>query len=155
MRRRAKRAGRLIQEEISKIIQRELKDPRIGFVTVTGVDITDDLRYAKVFITVLKRENKKKTLKGLERAKGFIRREIGQRIKMRFTPEIEFRFDEAIEQGAHIEDVLRNIATAKVAKETAKPAEKKKKEGEKPATAEDAEKPAENAEIKKDDEGRK
>ena len=112
-RRRAQRAGRLIQEEISKIIQRELKDPRIGFVTVTGVDVTDDLRYVKVFITVLKRENKGKTLKGLERAKGFIRREIGQRIKMRFTPEIEFRFDEAVEHGAHIEEILRKIATAK------------------------------------------
>jgi len=124
-RRRAKRAGRLIQEEISKIIQRELKDPRIGFVTVTGVDVTDDLRYAKVFITVLKRENKKKTLKGLERAKGFIRREIGQRIKMRCTPEIEFGFDEAIEHGAHIEEVLRKIATAKTQNLTEKTQKKK------------------------------
>ncbi len=109
-RRRAQRAGRLIQEEISKIIQRELKDPRIGFVTVTGVSVTDDLRYARVFITVLKKENKEKTLEGLEHAKGFIRREIGQRIKMKFTPEIEFRFDEAIEHGTHIEEVLRKIA---------------------------------------------
>jgi ribosome-binding factor A len=109
-RRRAKRAGRLIQEEIAKIIQRELKDPRIGFVTVTGVDVTDDLRYAKVFITVLKREEKAATLEGLEHAKGFIRREIGQKIRLRFTPEIEFRFDESAERGAHIEEVLRKIA---------------------------------------------
>ncbi len=108
-RRRAQRAGRLIQEEISKIIQRELKDPRIGFVTITGVDVTDDLRYAKVFITVLKREERERTLEGLEHAKGFIRREIGQRIKMKFTPEIEFRFDETIERGAHIEEVIRKI----------------------------------------------
>ncbi len=110
VRRRAQRAGRLIQEEISKIIQRELKDPRIGFVTVTGVDVTDNLRYAKVFITVLKEKNKEKTLEGLEHAKGFIRKEIGQRIKLRFTPEIEFSFDESIERGAHIEEVLKKIA---------------------------------------------
>ena len=110
-RRRAQRAGRLIQEEISKIIQRELKDPRIGLVTVTGVDVTDDLRYAKVFITVFKKKKKEKTLEGLEHAKGFIRRELGQRIKMRFTPEIEFGFDESVEHGAHIEEILRKIAT--------------------------------------------
>ena len=112
-RRRAQRAGRLIQEEISKIIQRKLKDHRIGFVTITGVDVTDDLRHAKVFITVLKEEEKAPTLEGLEHAKGFIRREIGQRIKMRFTPEIEFGFDESVEHGAHIEKILRKIATAK------------------------------------------
>ena len=109
-RRRAQRAAKLIQEEISKIIQGELKDPRIGFVTVTGVDVTDDLRCAKVFITVLKEENKKKTLKALEHARGFIRREIGHRIKSKFTPEIEFRFDESIERGTHIEEVLKKIA---------------------------------------------
>ena len=124
-RRRAQRAGRLIQEEISKIIQREIKDPRIGLVTVTGVDITDNLRYAKVFITVFKEENKEKTLKGLEHAKGFIRREIGQRIKMRFTPEIEFEFDEAAERGARIEEVLRKIATAKTQNLTEKTQKKK------------------------------
>jgi len=109
VRRRAQRAGRLIQEEISKIIQRELKDPRIGLVTVTGVDVTDDLRCAKVFITVLKEEEKAPTLEGLEHAKGFIRREIGQRIKLKFTPEIEFRFDESAERGARIEEVLKKI----------------------------------------------
>lgn len=109
-RRRAQRAGRLIQEEISKIIQRELKDPRIGFVTVTEVNVTDDLRYAKVFVTVLKEEEKAPTLEGLEHAKGFIRREIGQRVKLKFTPEIEFRFDESAERGARIEEVLKKIA---------------------------------------------
>jgi len=124
-RRRAQRAGKLIQEEISKIIQRELKDPRIGLVTVTGVDVTDDLRYAKVFITVFKEENKEKTLEGLEHAKGFIRREIGQRIKLRFTPEIEFEFDESVEHGAHIEEILRKIATAKTQNLTEKTQKKK------------------------------
>ncbi|MCK4648297.1 30S ribosome-binding factor RbfA [bacterium] len=124
-RRRAQRAGRLIQEEISKIIQRKLKDHRIGFVTITGVDVTDDLRHAKVFITVLKEEEKAPTLEGLEHAKGFIRREIGQRIKMRFTPEIEFGFDEAVEKGARIEEVLRKIATAKTQNLTEKPQKKK------------------------------
>lgn len=131
-RRRAQRAGRLIQVEISKIIQGELKDPRIGFVTVTGVDVTDNMRYAKVFVTVLKKEKEALTLKVLEHAKGFIRREIGHRIKLRFTPEIEFKFDESTERGAHIDEVLRKIATVNF-----------------------AEKPAENAEIQKDEQGRK
>jgi len=122
-RRRAQRAARLIQEEISKIIQRELRDPRIGLITVTGVDVTDDLRYAKVFITVFKEENKEKTLEGLEHAKGFIRREIGQRIKMRFTPEIEFKFDDSAERGARIEEILRKIVTVEAAEKSAEGAE--------------------------------
>jgi ribosome-binding factor A len=109
VRRRAKRVGKFIQKEISEIIQRELKDPRIGFVTVTDVDVSEDLRYAKIFVTVLQKGQITATLTGLEHAKGFIRNEIARRMKLRFTPEIVFQLDTTAEKGAHIEEVLRSI----------------------------------------------
>lgn len=86
---RATRVGEQMKKELSDIIGRKLKDPRIGFVTVTDVRVTGDLQQAKVYISVLgDEEQRQNTLKGLEKAKGFIRSEIGQRIRLRKTPEI-------------------------------------------------------------------
>jgi ribosome-binding factor A len=99
-----------MKKELGEIIGRKIKDPRIGFVTVTDVQVTGDLQQAKVFISVLgddlQREN---TLKGLAKAKGFIRSEIGQRIRLRKTPEITFEFDESIDYGNRIENLLYQI----------------------------------------------
>ncbi|WP_066364945.1 30S ribosome-binding factor RbfA [Neobacillus fumarioli] len=109
---RANRVGEQMKKELSDIIGRKLKDPRIGFVTVTDVQVTGDLQQAKVFISVLgDDEQKENTLKGLAKAKGFIRTEIGHRIRLRKTPEIIFEFDESIDYGNRIETLLHQLHT--------------------------------------------
>jgi ribosome-binding factor A len=109
---RANRVGEQMKKELSDIIGRKIKDPRIGFVTVTDVQVTGDLQQAKVYISVLgDDEQKENTLKGLAKAKGFIRTEIGQRIRLRKTPEIIFEFDESIDYGNKIETLLHKLHT--------------------------------------------
>jgi ribosome-binding factor A len=88
---------------------RKVKDPRIGFVTVTGVDLTDDLKIARVFISCLKEEEKEATLDILNSAKSFIRAEVGKRIRMKVLPSIEFRIDESLGYGDKIDKLLREI----------------------------------------------
>jgi ribosome-binding factor A len=108
---RATRIGEQMKKELSDIIGRKLKDPRIGFVTVTDVRVTGDLQQAKVYITVLGDEQQRQnTLKGLAKAKGFIRSEIGQRIRLRKTPEIYFEIDESIDYGNRIESLIKQIS---------------------------------------------
>ncbi|MBB5323629.1 ribosome-binding factor A [Anoxybacillus tepidamans] len=108
---RATRVGEQMKKELSDIIGRKLKDPRIGFVTVTDVRVTGDLQQAKVYISVLgDEEQRQNTLKGLAKAKGFIRSEIGQRIRLRKTPEIYFEIDESIDYGNRIESLIRQIS---------------------------------------------
>jgi len=107
---RTGRVGEQIKKEISSLIQMELKDPRIGFVTVTGVEVTGDLSLARVYLSILgSEEEKAETLKSLQRAKGFLRTELGRRIRLRLTPEIEFRFDSSIEYGSRIEALLHEL----------------------------------------------
>ncbi|EHL76927.1 MULTISPECIES: 30S ribosome-binding factor RbfA [Bacillus] len=109
---RANRVGEQMKKELSDIIGRKIKDPRIGFVTVTDVQLTGDLQQAKVFISVLGDEKQKKdTLKALAKAKGFIRSEIGQRIRLRKTPDLLFEFDESIDYGNRIETLLKEISS--------------------------------------------
>ncbi|WP_281887562.1 30S ribosome-binding factor RbfA [Paenibacillus sp. YYML68] len=107
---RVGRVGEQIKKEISQIIQSELKDPRIGFITVTGVDVTNDFSQAKVFLSVLgSDEQREETLKALGRSRGFIRAELGKRIRMRKVPEILFKFDVSIDYGSKIEKLLHQI----------------------------------------------
>lgn len=107
---RANRVGEQMKKELGEIITRKLKDPRVGFVTITDVEVTGDLQQAKIFISVLGDEKQKHdTLVGLAKAKGFIRSEIGQRIRLRKTPELVFEFDEALEYGNKIESILRDL----------------------------------------------
>lgn len=107
---RANRVGEQMKKELSDIISRKLKDPRVGFVTVTDVEVTGDLQQAKVFITVLGDDKQKEeTLEGLQKANGFIRSEIGQRIRLRKTPEITFEYDESIEYGNRIESIIKKL----------------------------------------------
>jgi len=109
---RAYRVGEQMKKELSDIIGRKIKDPRIGFVTVTDVELTGDLQQAKVFITVLGDEKQKNdTMKALAKAKGFIRSEIGQRIRLRKTPDLIFEFDESIDYGNRIEKLLKEIGS--------------------------------------------
>ncbi|OEH92316.1 30S ribosome-binding factor RbfA [Bacillus solimangrovi] len=107
---RSTRVAEQMKKELGDILSRKIKDPRVGFVTVTDVRVTGDLQQAKVYITVLGTEEQKQdTLKGLTKANGFIRSEIGKRIRLRKTPEILFEFDETIERGNRIEHLLHEI----------------------------------------------
>ena len=107
---RANRVAEQMKKELGDIIGRKIKDPRVGFVTITDVEVTGDLQQAKIFISVLGEDKQKQeTLIGLAKAKGFIRTEIGKRIRLRKTPELFFEFDEAVEKGNRIEHILRDL----------------------------------------------
>lgn len=106
---RANRVAEEIKKEMGEILTRKLKDPRIGFVTVTDVEVTGDLQQATIYISVLDQEKKDSTLIGLAKANGFIRSEIGRRIQLRKTPEIAFEFDDTLERGSRIEQILRDL----------------------------------------------
>ena len=107
------RKGRIneeLQRELSSLI-RTLKDPRVqqSMVSVTKVEATGDLRYAKVYISVLDKDKSKETIKGLKSAGGFLRREIGSRLQLRYTPELIFAEDDSIAYGAKMFDLLRSL----------------------------------------------
>jgi len=107
---RAHRVAEQMKKELGDILTKKIKDPRVGFVTVTDVEVTGDLQQAKIFISVLGDEKEKQaTLLGLSKAKGYIRSEIGQRIRLRKTPELIFDFDESLERGNRIETILRDL----------------------------------------------
>ena len=107
---RVEKLQELIKQEVGKILLMDIKDSRIGFVTVTGVEMTSDLREAKIFVSIMGNEEQiKSTWEGLQSALGFIRREIGKRIKIRFTPEISFALDKSLDYSEHIQKLLLKI----------------------------------------------
>lgn len=105
-----------IREEIKRAaaeIIRNMKDPRIGFVSVTDVEVSNDLSHVKIFVSVLgDDEAKARTLEGLQAATGFVRTEIGRAVRMRHTPEIVFRLDSSLERGARINQLLAEISSS-------------------------------------------
>jgi len=104
---RQEKVEELLKIEISDIMLREIKDPRLGFVTITDVEVTKDMRHAKVYISVLGDEKaKEESLGVLNRAAGFIRGEFGRRAHMKVIPEIAFKMDTAVEAGARIFELL-------------------------------------------------
>ena len=107
---RLDRINQLIKEEVSLLLQRELKDPRLGFVTVTEVETTSDLRLAKIFVSVLGSEEQwTASLAALASAKGFIRSWLRGHLDLRTTPTLEFRADRSMERAAHIQTLLRQL----------------------------------------------
>ncbi len=107
---RANRVAEEIKKEITQMLRDEIKDPRIGFVTVTGVEVSPDIRYAKVFVSILGGDEAKvQSMQALEKAKGFVRGELGKRMRLRYTPEVSFKFDPSIEHGAHIMKLLAEV----------------------------------------------
>lgn len=112
------RIGRIneeIQRELASLIP-NVKDPRVsGLISVTAVDTTPDLRYAKIYISVLDKSDCSQVLKGLKSASGYLRRELGHALQLRYTPELTFVRDDSIDQGAHILDMLRNPNVVKPA----------------------------------------
>ena len=110
VRHRLDRVGHLIQMELSQILLRKMKDPRIGFVTITHVSKSADLRSAKVFYSILGDEKAKAATQiGLEKATGFMQKEIADSLKLRHTPRLSFAYDDSFEQGLKIEKVLHDL----------------------------------------------
>lgn len=108
-RNRPERVGQVVQQLLAELFARGMRDPRIGFVTITGVKMSPDLREARVYWTVHGAEQRQHTAKGLENARGFLRREIGLHLKLRVTPELSFTYDEAIDRGERIEQLIRQV----------------------------------------------
>ena len=107
---RIEKIQELTKQEISKIILQELKDPRIGFVTVTQVEVSRDLSLAKVYISIMGSEEQiEGSWKGLQSSLGFIRREVGHRIRLRITPELRFVLDKSLDYSDHIQKLLLQI----------------------------------------------
>ncbi len=107
---RSDRVADLIKEELSDIIHREIRDPRIGIVTLTGVKLTDDLKLARVFFVEMGKDAcDPDTLKGLEQAKSFMKRALGKRLKLRHIPDIIFTLDESFAYGSRIDKLLAEI----------------------------------------------
>ncbi len=116
---RVEKVQELMKQEVSQIILRELKDPRIGFVTVTSVECTGDLREAKIYVSLMGSEQQVKDCwAGLTSSLGYIRREIGKRIRLRFTPEISLAIDKSLDYSAHIQELLLKIKAEEAAKDT-------------------------------------
>lgn len=113
MSRRTERLGEEIREEVARIVVSGLKDPRIGFVTIIRVDLTADLRTARVHVGVLGSEaDREKSLAGLQQAAGFIRREVGRRLHVRHTPELIFRYDEGLDATERVAQLLEETKAA-------------------------------------------
>ncbi|NQT75343.1 MAG: 30S ribosome-binding factor RbfA [Candidatus Omnitrophica bacterium] len=107
---RSERVQRQLKKEISLILQEDLRDPRIGFVTLTRIDLTGDLRYAKVYFSVLGDEAaKQSSTEGIQSAVGYIRRLIGERLKLKYVPEISFKLDKSIEYSINLEKTFERL----------------------------------------------
>ncbi|PIV24259.1 MAG: ribosome-binding factor A [Deltaproteobacteria bacterium CG_4_8_14_3_um_filter_45_9] len=107
---RSEKVADLIRKEISQMLVKSIKDPRIGFVTITKVTVSEDCRFAKVYFSVAGTpQERERSIKGLDSAKGFVRKELGRRIRLRYTPEILFQFDPSIEYAIHMEELIQSI----------------------------------------------
>lgn len=107
---RSIRVGELIQQELSDIILRGLRDPRVGFVTIMSVDVTTDLRLARVYFTVMgEHADIAQSQQGLDSAIPYLRRELGKRIKLRHVPDLVFKYDTSIAYGSRIEAIIKEI----------------------------------------------
>jgi ribosome-binding factor A len=115
---RPERVQEAIREEVAKIIQHEIKDPRLGFVTVTRVELTRDLRFARIYFSALgDAKVKQKALKGLNSAKGTIKGMLAGKVKLKFMPDIMFKIDDSFENTKHIYDLLDKIKREREMKE--------------------------------------
>ncbi|MBO8615194.1 30S ribosome-binding factor RbfA [Staphylococcus aureus] len=107
---RAERVGEQMKKELMDIINKKVKDPRVGFITITDVVLTNDLSQAKVFLTVLGNDKEvENTFKALDKAKGFIKSELGSRMRLRIMPELMYEYDQSIEYGNKIERMIQDL----------------------------------------------
>ena len=103
---RPQRLGDLIQRELAGLIRLELRDPRVGMLTITSVDVSPDMSHAKVFFTLLEKSKLEDTLRGLKRSAGFLRSQLAKRIKLYTVPEVRFEYDESVERGDHLSRLI-------------------------------------------------
>jgi ribosome-binding factor A len=116
--RRSEKVADLIQKEISQMLVKSIKDPRIGFVTITKVMVSEDCRFAKIYFSVAGTEaERENSMRGLDSAKGYVRKELGRRIRLRYTPEIMFQFDPSIEYAIHMGELIQSLHQEKESKE--------------------------------------
>jgi len=107
---RSDRVGDLLAREIARLLYRGIKDPRLEGLTITGAEVSSDLRHAKIFYCARGGEKaREEAARGLSRARGFIRRELGKRLRLRYLPELDFRYDESLDYGARIEGLLKGL----------------------------------------------
>jgi len=112
---RQEKVAEALKREISNIVQNDLKDPRLRFITITRVNLSRDLKYAQIYFSVLSdEEGVKKTKEGLNNAKGFVKRLISERLKIRFTPEISFKLDPSIEYSIKLQQELDRIKKTQI-----------------------------------------
>jgi ribosome-binding factor A len=114
--RRQDQLGEVISHELSDLLRTRMKDPRLGFASITGVQLSPDLRHAKVFVSVMGDEAEQRaSMRALESANGFLRHELAQRLTVRHVPEIEFRLDTSIARGAHVLDLINQVSAESAA----------------------------------------
>jgi ribosome-binding factor A len=114
MSRRSERTRKLIQREISGLLEREVNDPRLSkLISVTEVTLSPDLKYAKIFVSTLgdQMDNKEEILAGFNNASGFLRRELASHLKLRYTPQLSFHYDDSIERGARLLKLIGDVTT--------------------------------------------
>jgi ribosome-binding factor A len=110
---RPQKLGDQIQREVSDLLQRELRDPRIAMITITSVDVSPDLSHAKIFFTLFEKEKLEETLAGLKRAAGYLRSQLARRVKLYTTPELRFEYDESVERGDRLSRLIDSTKTGK------------------------------------------
>jgi ribosome-binding factor A len=103
---RPQKLGDLIQREVSDLIRLEVRDPRVGMITITSVDVSPDMTHAKIFFTVLEKDKLQDTLAGLKRSAGFLRAQLAKRVQMYTTPELRFVYDESVERGDRLSRLI-------------------------------------------------
>ena len=120
---RQEKLGELIVVEVSDLLRTRVKDPRVGFASVTHVEVSGDIRHAKIFVSVMgNEEEQKETMKALRHASGFLRHELAGRLTLRYMPELDFRLDKSIEKGAQVLNLIHQFEL----EEQQKPAEEKR-----------------------------
>jgi ribosome-binding factor A len=110
---RPQKIGDLIQRELSDLLCRELRDPRVGMVTITSVDVSPDMSHAKVFFTILDKENLRETTETLQRAAGFLRSRLAKRVTLYSMPELRFQYDESIARADRLSQLIDSVRPKK------------------------------------------
>lgn len=106
---RSERVNDMVRMEVADILLRKAKDPRVGFVTVTGAEVSEDLQHAKIYVSILQGSDQKQVLAALARASGFVRAELGKRLSLRYTPELLFLPDHAYRKAEHVLHLLESL----------------------------------------------
>ena len=110
---RPRKVADLIQRELAELIRLQVRDPRVGMITITSVDVSPDLSHAKVFFTLLDKKLLEETTRGLQRSAGFLRSQLAHRMKMYTTPELRFAYDESVERGDHLSRLIDSVIPPK------------------------------------------